>query len=109
MIDVMVNRMEDLPPEDGGFEEWEHVSVLSEAETSAIIEMAALVLDDNPEASFDRAMDLPLAILPTTLTVAAMMVSSLAEMVAMHENRSAEQVLLELRLWYDDIEPEGEI
>lgn len=93
---------DDFDTADEDPEEWEHVAVISDAETAAVIEMAALTLDGKGDEVFERAMELPLAALPTTMAVAAMMVSSLAEVVAEYESRPVEQVLMELRLWFDD-------
>lgn len=73
-----------------------------DADTAAVIQMAALMLNQDGPGAYMRALEIPLAAVGSTLTMAASMIATLVENVAEHEECSAEQVLLELRNWMED-------
>lgn len=76
-----------------------------EEDAAAVIQMSALMLNNDGPSAYVRAMDLPLAAVGTSMAMAASMIATLAERLASYEETSAEQILMELRNW---MEEEGE-
>ena len=73
-----------------------------EADTATVIQLAALMLNNDGEAAYLRAIETPLCAVGSTLAMAASMVATLAEHLAEHECCTTEQILLELRNWMEE-------
>jgi hypothetical protein len=78
-----------------------------DADTAVVVQMAALMLNNDGSKAYLRALDLPLGSAASTLTMAASMIATLAEHLSEHECVSSEQILLELRNWMNDGEGNG--
>ena len=78
----------------------EDISFLEEmdAEAAFILEIAALILDDNVEAAWERILCVHYHDVPGIIHMAAMIIAMSADHIASYEKSSAEQVLMEFRL-----------
>lgn len=83
-----------------------------ETDTSTVIELAAMMLDEDSveceQALHDKVWNIGLTDVPGTLAMAASMLATLAEDLAIHHECSPEEILMELRTWADSAQGEEE-
>lgn len=73
-----------------------------ETDTAVVIQMAALMLNNDGPAAYVRALEIPLADIASTLAMATSIIATMAEHLAEHEDTSADQILLEMRNWMEE-------
>jgi hypothetical protein len=73
-----------------------------DTDTAVVIQMAALMLNNDGPAAYLRALEIPLSDVGSTLVMATSIIATMAEHLAEHEDTSADVVLLEMRNWMNE-------